>query len=102
MPPLDSVSCRFQVARVAVDAIDAVAPCPLLPAAPIPSLSDAKATPRSHQERPTPYQIGRIDVHKKMPAIVVAHVEIEGDYQFERLKVGTSPAELRALAERAG
>ena len=31
-PPLDSVSCRFHNARVAVNASDAVAPCPLLPA----------------------------------------------------------------------
>jgi hypothetical protein len=32
--PLDSVSCRFHNARVAVDARIAVAPCPLLPAGP--------------------------------------------------------------------
>jgi hypothetical protein len=30
--PLDSVSCRFHNARVAVDASDALAPCPPLPA----------------------------------------------------------------------
>ena len=45
-----------------------------------------------------PYQIAGIDVHKKMLAVVVADVEVEGDYHFERLKVGTSPAQLRALA----
>jgi len=39
-----------------------------------------------------------IDVHKKMLAVVVADVEGEGDFQFERHKVGTSPAELCALA----
>jgi transposase len=38
-------------------------------------------------------------VHKKMLAVVVADVEVDGEYQFQRRKVGTSPAELRALAE---
>jgi len=46
-----------------------------------------------------PYQIAGIDVHKKMLAVVVADVEVEGDYNFERLKVATSPAQLRALAD---
>ena len=46
-----------------------------------------------------PYRIAGIDVHKKMLAVVVADIEIEGDYRFERHKVGTSPGELRALAE---
>ena len=46
-----------------------------------------------------PYHIAGIDVHKKMVAIVVADVEVEGEYQFVRRKVGTSPAELRTLAE---
>jgi hypothetical protein len=45
-----------------------------------------------------PYKIAGIDVHKKMLAVVVADVEVEGDFHFERHKVGTSPAELRALA----
>ena len=45
-----------------------------------------------------PYKIAGIDVHKKMLAVVVADVEADDDYRFERLKVGTSPAELRALA----
>jgi transposase len=45
-----------------------------------------------------PYHIAGIDVHKKMLAIAVA-VEVEGDYHFERLKVGTSPVQLRALAD---
>jgi len=40
-----------------------------------------------------------IDVHKKMLAVVVADVEIDGAYQFERRTVGTSPAQLRSLAE---
>jgi transposase len=46
-----------------------------------------------------PYRIAGIDVHKKMLAVVVADVEVEGEYQFQYLKVGTSPAQLRALAD---
>jgi transposase len=46
-----------------------------------------------------PYKIAGIDVHKKMLAVVVADIEGEGDFQFERHKVGTSPADLRALAD---
>ena len=45
-----------------------------------------------------PYKIAGIDVHKKMLAVVVADVEGEGDFQFEHHKVGTSPAQLCALA----
>jgi len=44
------------------------------------------------------YTIAGIDVHKKMLAVVVADVEVEGDFHFECHKVGTSPDELRALA----
>jgi transposase len=46
-----------------------------------------------------PYRIAGIDVHKKMLAVVVADVEVEGEYQFHHWKVGTSPAQLRALAD---
>jgi transposase len=46
-----------------------------------------------------PYRIAGIDVHKKMLAVAVADVEVEGDVHFERLKVGTSPVQLRGLAE---
>ena len=46
-----------------------------------------------------PYVIAGIDVHKKMLAVVVADVVVADEYRFERLKVGTSPAELRALAD---
>jgi hypothetical protein len=45
-----------------------------------------------------PYRIAGIDVHKKMLAIVVADVEIDGDFHFERQKVGTTPSDLRGLA----
>ena len=47
-----------------------------------------------------PYQIVGIDVHKKMLAVVVADVSVNGDYRFEHLKIGTSPAQLRAMAPR--
>jgi transposase len=46
-----------------------------------------------------PYRIAGIDVHKRVLAVAVADVETEGDYGFERCKVGTSAAQLRALAE---
>jgi transposase len=46
-----------------------------------------------------PYPIAGIDVHKKMLAVVVADVEVDDEYRFERVKVGTSPGELRALAD---
>lgn len=46
-----------------------------------------------------PYHIAGIDVHKKMLAVAVADVTVEGDFHFERLKVGTSPVQLRALAD---
>ena len=45
------------------------------------------------------YQIAGIDVHKKMLAVVVADVDGEGEWQFERRQVGTSPAHLRSLAD---
>ena len=45
------------------------------------------------------YRIAGIDVHKKMLAVVVADIEVEGPFQFDRQKIGTSPADLRALAD---
>jgi transposase len=45
------------------------------------------------------YRIAGIDVHKRMLAVVIADVAVEGEYQFERRKVGTNPSELRRLAE---
>ena len=44
------------------------------------------------------YRIAGIDVHKRMLAVVVADVAVEGEYQFERRTVGTSPEQLRQLA----
>ena len=37
-----------------------------------------------------PYRIAGIDVHKKMLAVVVADVGSDGEYHFERQRVGTS------------
>jgi len=48
------------------------------------------------------YRIAGIDVHKKMLAVAVADVEVDGDFQFERQKVGTTPIELRRLADWLG
>jgi hypothetical protein len=47
------------------------------------------------------YRIAGIDVHKKMLAVVVADVEGEGEYQFERRWYGSNPEQLRALSEWA-
>ena len=45
-----------------------------------------------------PYRIAGIDVHKKMLAVVIADVAVDGEYQFDRRRVGTSPGDLRSLA----
>ena len=44
------------------------------------------------------YKIAGIDVHKKMLALAVSDVEVEGEYQFERRMFGSSPDQLRSLA----
>jgi transposase len=46
-----------------------------------------------------PYRIAGIDVHKKMLAVVIADVDVAGDWCFERRSCGTSPSQLQALAE---
>ena len=45
------------------------------------------------------YRVAGIDVHKRMLAVAVADVEVEGAWRFERRQFGTSPSELRAIAE---
>ena len=45
------------------------------------------------------YRIAAVDVHKKMVAVVVADVEVEGEYQFERRKFGATPDQLHLLAQ---
>ena len=46
-----------------------------------------------------PYRIAGIDVHKRMLAVVVSDVEIDGEYVFERRQFGGNPAQLRLLAD---
>jgi transposase len=44
------------------------------------------------------YRIAGIDVHKKKLAVVVADVEVDDEYQFERRWFGSNPEHLRLLA----
>ncbi len=44
------------------------------------------------------YRIAGIDVHKRMLAVVVSDVEVDGEYQFERRMFGSNPEQLRSLA----
>ena len=46
------------------------------------------------------YRIAGIDVHKKVLAVVVADVEVEGEYQFERRQFG-SKTETHSLGRSA-
>jgi hypothetical protein len=46
-----------------------------------------------------PYRIAGIDVHKKKLAVVIADVEVEDEYQFERRWYGSNPEQLRVLSE---
>jgi hypothetical protein len=45
------------------------------------------------------YRIAGIDVHKKILAVVVADVAVEGEFQFERRQFGTTSDHLRLLTE---
>src|SRR5258706_16047527 len=45
------------------------------------------------------YRIAGLDVHKKMLDVAVADVEVDGGFQLERQKVGTTPIDLRRLAD---
>jgi len=49
-----------------------------------------------------PYRIAGIDVHKKLLAVVISDVEVDGEYRFTRRRMGTSPSELRTLADWPG
>jgi transposase len=44
------------------------------------------------------YRISGIDVHKKMLAVVVSDVEVDGEFLFERRRFGSNPEQLRSLA----
>src|SRR2546428_7889839 len=46
-----------------------------------------------------PYRIAGIDVHKRKLAVVVADVEVEEEYLFERRWYGSNPEQLQLLAE---
>jgi transposase len=46
-----------------------------------------------------PYRIAGIDVHKKKLAVVVADVEVEDEYQFERRWYGSNPEQWQLLVE---
>jgi transposase len=45
------------------------------------------------------YRIAGIDVHKKKLAVVVADVEVDDEYQFERRWYASNPEQLQRLAE---
>jgi transposase len=45
------------------------------------------------------YRIAGIDVHKKKLAVVVADVEVDEEYQFERRCYGSNPEQLQRLVE---
>src|ERR1700756_4063626 len=45
------------------------------------------------------YRIAGIDVHKKMLAVVVSEVEVDGGCQVERVRYSSSPEHLRFLAQ---
>src|SRR6266550_136912 len=45
------------------------------------------------------YKIAGMDVHKRMLAVVVSDVEVDGEYAFERRQFGSNPAQLRLLSD---
>ena len=46
-----------------------------------------------------PYRIAGIDVHKRMLAVVITDVAVDGKYEFGRRQWGTRPGALKQLAE---
>jgi hypothetical protein len=44
------------------------------------------------------YRISGFDVHKKVLAVVVSDVEVDGEFRFERRMFGSNPEQLRSLA----
>jgi transposase len=59
----------------------------------------AACSPLPAKEKAMAYRIAGIDVHKKVLAVVVADVEGEGEYEFERRRFGSNPEHLQLLAE---
>ncbi len=45
------------------------------------------------------YRVAAIDVHKRMLAVVVADVAVDGEYQFDRHKFVSTPDQLQLLAQ---
>ena len=45
------------------------------------------------------YRIAGIDVHRKIVAVAIADVEVADTWRFERRQLGTTPNQLRALAD---
>ena len=45
-----------------------------------------------------PYRIAGVDVHKRMLAVAMADVDVNGDWRFERQQFGTSASQLQLLA----
>ena len=45
------------------------------------------------------YAIAGIDVHKRMLAVVVSDLAADGEEAFERRQFGSTPAQLRLLAD---
>ncbi len=43
------------------------------------------------------YRIAGVDVHKKILAVVVSDVEVDGKFRFERRLFGSNPEQLRLL-----
>src|SRR5258708_14666329 len=65
-----------------------------------PAWCNLKRAPRSPPRRKSmPYRLAGIDVHKKKLAVVVADVEVEDQFQFERRWFGSNPQQLRELSE---
>src|SRR6266853_2516752 len=56
-------------------------------------------SPLPAKEKAMAYRIAGIDVHKKKLAVVVADVEVDDEYQFERRWYGSNPEQLQVLAE---
>jgi transposase len=46
-----------------------------------------------------PYRIAGVDVHKRMLAVAVADVDVDGEWRFERRQFGTSASQLQMLGE---
>src|SRR5262249_35331233 len=59
----------------------------------------AACSPLPAKEKAMPYRIAGIDVHKKVLAVVVADVECEGEYEFQRRRFGSNPEQLQLLSE---